>query len=267
MSLAHGRYAECNNKMGVNVSWCGIKAICSCSATLAQFISAPSQCKFIRRQLREEHMQCLQRESHENAFICESKATKKKYDAVQVMHPKTLRACWILAACTSRHNPEMLFRKMMEVVMESWTRLALLQLKVLVYHGDRLSAGHCDQQQLMLLDLKTVLMPRQWFLKKHVDPGMTVKKAICIYKKWHVLNQQPTWGKIPFPPLLHSLFSAWCMSRYASLGFPDLFKRVGPSRLGCHNCICLRTVQVDRGHGMAQAVPTPRGARSDALLG
>jgi hypothetical protein len=74
-----------------------------------------------------------------------------------------------------------------------------------------------------------VLMPRQWFLKKldphgdltvpqppvrnilepdmleyralvlldHVSPGITVKKALSIYKKWHVLHQQPAWGKIP----------------------------------------------------------------------
>ncbi len=72
-------------------------------------------------------------------------------------------------------------------------------------------------------------MPRQWFLKKldpkgessvpdlrdllrqhmleyralvlldHVEPGTTVKKALAIYRKWHVMNRQPTWGAVPFP--------------------------------------------------------------------
>ncbi len=80
---------------------------------------------------------------------------------------------------------------------------------------------------LELLDLKQVLMPRQWFLKKldpkgellvpdlrdlrqhmleykalvlldHVEPGMTVKKVLAIYRKWHVMNRQPTWGAVPF---------------------------------------------------------------------
>jgi hypothetical protein len=81
---------------------------------------------------------------------------------------------------------------------------------------------------LKLLELKQVLMPRQWFLNKldargelsvpevrdllrlhmleyralvlhdDVEPGMTVKKALAIYKKWHVLNQQPTWCAVPF---------------------------------------------------------------------
>ena len=79
-----------------------------------------------------------------------------------------------------------------------------------------------------LLDLKTVLMPRQWFLMKldprgdlsvpelrallepHVhayrnlvlqdivDPGMNVKKAMNIYKKFHFLSCMPTWGAVPF---------------------------------------------------------------------
>ena len=31
-----------------------------------------------------------------------------------------------------------------------------------------------------------------------VAPGMTVKKALSIYKKWHLLQRQPTWGNIPF---------------------------------------------------------------------
>ncbi len=81
---------------------------------------------------------------------------------------------------------------------------------------------------LELLELKQVMMPRQWFLNKldpkralsvadlldllgphmlayralvlldNVEPGMTVKKALAIYRKWHMLNQQSTWGAAPF---------------------------------------------------------------------
>jgi hypothetical protein len=32
----------------------------------------------------------------------------------------------------------------------------------------------------------------------NVEPGMTVKKALAIYMKWHVMHLQPTWGAVPF---------------------------------------------------------------------
>jgi len=35
-------------------------------------------------------------------------------------------------------------------------------------------------------------------LLDHVEPGMTVKKALAIYRKWHVMNRQQTWGAVPF---------------------------------------------------------------------
>ena len=117
--------------MGAKVSRRDIKAICSGLSTLAQSISA--LCKFIRRLLGEERMQRMRQEGGAKAFIRETKATKEIYhdDAVQAMHSKTLSACWILATCTSKHNPEILFCNMMEVVMESRTRRAPLNLKVL----------------------------------------------------------------------------------------------------------------------------------------
>ncbi len=102
-----------------------------------------------------------------------------------------------------------------------------MHLKILAYHDDRASEGAA--LPLELLELKHVLMPRQWFLIKldpggdlHVpelrdlmrshmleykalvlldygDPGwLTVKKALSIYKKWHVLKRQLMWGKVPF---------------------------------------------------------------------
>ena len=35
-------------------------------------------------------------------------------------------------------------------------------------------------------------------LQDRVAPGMTVKKALGIYKKFHFLSRLPTWGRIPF---------------------------------------------------------------------
>ena len=86
--------------------------------------------------------------------------------------------------------------------------------------GDRIAER--EKLPLELLDLKTVLMPRQWFLEKldpdgsrtvpelrmilepHVrdyravvllhgqePPGLTVKKALGIYKKFNFMSRQP----------------------------------------------------------------------------
>ena len=47
--------------------------------------------------------------------------------------------------------------------------------------------------------LKTHMIEyRALVLHDHVSPGMTVKKAIFIHKKWQLLSRQPTWGRIPF---------------------------------------------------------------------
>jgi hypothetical protein len=89
-------------------------------------------------------------------------------------------------------------------------------------------------------------MPRQWFLKKldpkgelsvpdlrdllllhmlayralvlldNVEPGMTVKKALAIYRKWHVLHRQPTWGEVPFSCSCKNCF-ANCICRDTAL--------------------------------------------------
>ncbi len=90
-------------------------------------------------------------------------------------------------------------------------------------------------------------MPRQWFLKgelsvtdlrdllrqhmleyralvllDHVEPGMTVKKALAIYRKWHIMNQQPTWGAVPFSCSCKVCF-AHCICRdLASLFNPEV---------------------------------------------
>jgi hypothetical protein len=150
------------------------------------------------------------------------------YDAVQLVHPKTFSACFVMATSTSKAYPNVLFRvsDIVKTVMESGTAKSPLHLKIVAYHDDRLREG--ATLPLELLDLKQVLMPRQWFLNKldprgellipelqdllrphmvayralvlidNVEPGMTVKKALDIYRKWHVLNLQPTWGAVPF---------------------------------------------------------------------
>jgi hypothetical protein len=61
MCLAHSRYAGCNNNMGVEVSWRQIKRVCPSLASLTEFIGA--LCKFIRRQLGEEHRDRLRKKA------------------------------------------------------------------------------------------------------------------------------------------------------------------------------------------------------------
>ncbi len=53
---------------------------------------------------------------------------------------------------------------MVKTFMESGTAKSPLHLKIVTYHDDRLREGAA--LPLELLELKQVLMPRQWFLKK-----------------------------------------------------------------------------------------------------
>ncbi len=123
--------------------------------------------------------------------------------------------------------------------MESRTAKSPLHLKIVAYHDDCLREG--ATLPLELLELKQVLMPRQWFLKKlsvpelrdllrprmlayralvlldHVEPGMTVKKALAVYRKWHVMNRQPTWVAVPFSCSFKICF-AECICRDTSGG-------------------------------------------------
>ncbi len=52
-----------------------------------------------------------------NAFIRDPEATKVMNDVVQVVHSKTLRACFILVTSSSKAHPDVLFRDM---VMTLW---------------------------------------------------------------------------------------------------------------------------------------------------
>ena len=110
-------------------------------------------------------MERLRRAGDANAFISDPKQTKEMYDTVQAMHPKTLSVCTIVATYTKCNRD--LYHDMVEEVMKSGHPRAPPHLKVLAYHRNRVAAGQA--LPLQLLDLKTVLMPRQWFLTR-LDP-------------------------------------------------------------------------------------------------
>ncbi len=141
-----------------------IKRVCPCLASLAEFIG--TLCKFISRQLGEEHRNRPLKDGDGNAFIRNPTATKQMYGAVQLVHPKTLSVFFVMARATSTSKayPDVLFRDMVQSVMESGTAKSPLYLKIIAYHDDRVSEGAA--LPLELLELKQVLMPRQWFLKK-----------------------------------------------------------------------------------------------------
>ena len=86
-------------------------------------------------------MERLRKAGNANAFIREPQPTKEMYDAVQDMHPKTLSACFIIAIYTSKRNVDIIYRDMMEQVMESGHSWAPLHLKVIAYHHDLVAEG------------------------------------------------------------------------------------------------------------------------------
>ena len=99
---------------------------------------------------------------------------------------------------------------------------------MLAYHNDRIAQRLGEQLPLELHELKSVLMPRQWWLRKldpdglltvpelrqklephvrmykavvlrigHEPPDLDVKQALRIYQKFHLISRQSTWGRIP----------------------------------------------------------------------
>ena len=70
-----------------------------------------------------------------------------------------------------------------------------------------------------------MLAYRALVLPDNVGPGMTVKKELAIYRKWHVLHWQPTWGAVPFSCSCKDCF-AHCICRdtilLASLFNPEV---------------------------------------------
>ena len=80
------------------------------------------------------------------------------YDAVQEMHPKTLSACFLVETSARLRYPEIIYRDLMEVVMESGTPNAALHLKIVAMHEERIHEG--ADKTIQLSDLKMVLIPR-----------------------------------------------------------------------------------------------------------
>jgi hypothetical protein len=66
--------------MGVKVSWHNIKKLCSCLASLGQFIGC--LCHFIKAALGVEHMQRLKDVGNSNAFIRYPVATKEMWNGM-----------------------------------------------------------------------------------------------------------------------------------------------------------------------------------------
>ena len=220
--IAHMRYAGCNNNMGVEVTWRDIKKLCSAGCTLAYFLSM--LCKFIRTALGEEHKQALIDMGTPNAFISDPQPTKAMWDAVQDMHAKTLSCCFVLEPRNGLDTLELL-RDMLAEVMESGAPKAPLHLKILAKHEDNKAKG--EEFILQLSDLRLVLMPRQWLLKKldpdnklsvdalraaleddmieykalivedWLDPHYDVKDVMRIYRKFNLITPAPKWGQTP----------------------------------------------------------------------
>jgi hypothetical protein len=175
--------------------------------------------------LGEEHRQLLlDSAGNANAFIAKPQATKAMWDVVQGMHPKTLSACALLDYGSLAHGP-IVYRDMLENIMECGTSTTPLHLKVKAWHVQNKRDG--VPVPFTLDRLKTVLMPRQALLRK-LDPegdlsvprlktllepyqreyhdlivrdrvpgDMDVKAALNIYKNFHILCRQPSWGDVP----------------------------------------------------------------------
>ena len=95
--------------MGVEVSaWQDIKKLCSAGCTLAYFLSVFS--KYIRTVLGKEHRQRLVDGGTPNAFINDPQPTKAMWDAVEDMHPKTLRCSFVLETSNRLRNPLVVLR-------------------------------------------------------------------------------------------------------------------------------------------------------------
>ena len=113
----------------------------------------------------------------------------------------------------------------MEVVSDSGAPKAPLHLKIVAMHEDFHEKG--QDLIIRLSDLKLVLMPRQWLLKKldpdnklsvdalraaleddmieykalivedWLDPHYDVKDVMRIYRKFNLITPAPKWGRAP----------------------------------------------------------------------
>jgi hypothetical protein len=158
MCLAHSWYAACNNNMGVEVSWRDIKKLLPANCTLLQFLGVLYH--YIRTYLGEEHMQrLLDMGGNGNAFISTPIPTKEMWDGVQSAHIKTLSCCFVIESSSKQANVPILFRDMMEEVMEIGPVSMPLHLRIAAWHDDQLRSG--SGTHLGIGEIKPVLVPRQ----------------------------------------------------------------------------------------------------------
>jgi hypothetical protein len=158
--------AECDNNMGVEVSWRDIKKLLPAKCNLSQFLGA--LCHYIRTYLGEEHMQrILDIGGNGNAFIHAPIPTKDMWDGVQSAHIKTLSCCFVIESSSKRGNVPIIFREIMQEVMESRPVTMPLHLRMAAWHDDQMRSG--SGTRLDIGEIKTVLVPRQALLHR-LDP-------------------------------------------------------------------------------------------------
>jgi hypothetical protein len=103
-----------------------------------------------------------------NALIRTPIPTKEMWDGVQSAHIKTLSCCFVTESSSKRANLPILFREMMEEVMESWSVTMPLHLRIAAWHDDQLCSWSGTRRDIG--EIKTVLVPRQALLHKQ-DPS------------------------------------------------------------------------------------------------
>jgi hypothetical protein len=100
-------------------------------------------------------MQGLKDGSTSIFFIHYPVATEEMCDGVQDVHPKTISLCIVVEHSSKKQSIPTVFRDMLEEIMECWTRLTPLHVKISAWHmlrGDKLPCA--------LENLKKVLKPR-----------------------------------------------------------------------------------------------------------
>jgi hypothetical protein len=209
--------------MGDEVSWSDIKKLLPANSTLSQFLDAP--CHYMRTYLGEEHMQrLLDMGGNGYAFIRTPIPTKEMWDGVQSAHIKTLSCCFVIEYSSKRANLPIIFRDIIEEVMESGPVTMSLHLRIAAWHDDQMRSG--SGTRLDIGEITTVLVPRQALLHKldpsgeltvpsvstrleplvrqyeklilhdKVEARMTLKDALKIYNYFHLLRRAPSLGDI-----------------------------------------------------------------------
>ncbi len=126
-----------------------------------------------RRGAAQKHMHQLGNANscNSSAFIRNPVATKEMWDGVQAGHPKTLSLCFVVTFSSKKPNIPILYRDILEEIMECRTQATPLHLKIAAWH-DNLKCIK-ESSQIANSDEKIVLMPRQALLNK-LDPLETL---------------------------------------------------------------------------------------------